>query len=349
MPTQPDYSYFRVGACQQPLPSPGTNSLLQDADPALFFWLDYATFIINTYPGPRLLSAASAAGLGSGPNAITSAVAQAYPRHPRIEWLQNQLELPLLIVTRTRSQTGRLTAGWEHDRGWFDLLYVLPPLDAAQEELIGPILHAVEQALRNRVTQAWDPAYTPPGGNLGDPFDAAAYGGVEAIGFGDPYRDPADSATYGYLEGTGEIAFPCLKMQGYIIERDMPVTGIADVFTGGDITGNLQADDGTVVPASESGIVQASTQQAPTLMSLDPTSGTYEGGTSVTLTGTRFTEGPNGMAVFFGSVPATGLVYTSSTNITVTTPAMSGTGTVDVLVVNGDGQTAVLDDAFEFT
>src|SRR5580704_14110001 len=138
MTTTP-YSAFGVGAEVEPLVSPGTNTLLQDADPALFFALDYFTYLINTFPGPRLLAAASAIGGVS----ITKAVAQAYPWAPQPQFAANQFAFPLLACYRTRTLTGRFTAAWEHDRGLIEVVYALPPLTSAQEEQLTPILKAI--------------------------------------------------------------------------------------------------------------------------------------------------------------------------------------------------------------
>ena len=74
----------------------------------------------------------------------------------------------------------------------------------------------------------------------------------------------------------------------------------------------------------------------PTVTAVSPTSGSANGGTPVTLTGTGFT---GATAVDFGSSnPGTSLDVVSSTQITVTSP--SGTGTVDVTVTTPNGTSA---------
>src|SRR5207248_5935231 len=59
------------------------------------------------------------------------------------------------------------------------------------------------------------------------------------------------------------------------------------------------------------------------------------GGTSITITGTNFT---NATGVSFGSNPASSFTVDSATQITATTPA--GTGTVDVTVTTAGGTSA---------
>jgi hypothetical protein len=82
----------------------------------------------------------------------------------------------------------------------------------------------------------------------------------------------------------------------------------------------------------------------PTVTSLTPTTGSTNGGTSVTITGTGFVAGAT---VSFGGTPATAATVNSSTKITTTTPAHVF-GAVDVTVTNPDTQTATRQGAFTF-
>ncbi|MDI1314812.1 IPT/TIG domain-containing protein [Prosthecobacter sp.] len=75
---------------------------------------------------------------------------------------------------------------------------------------------------------------------------------------------------------------------------------------------------------------------APTVTVIAPTSGSANGGTSVTITGTNFT-GTTG--VNFGAAPATSVTVVSSTSITCTTP-MGSAGTASVLVTTPGGTNA---------
>lgn len=83
---------------------------------------------------------------------------------------------------------------------------------------------------------------------------------------------------------------------------------------------------------------------APTLASVSPTSGSGNGGTQVTLTGTNFVAGAT---VSFGGTAATNVTVASATSITATTPAHAA-GAVDVVVTNPDGQKATLANGFTF-
>jgi len=83
-------------------------------------------------------------------------------------------------------------------------------------------------------------------------------------------------------------------------------------------------------------VVTASSIPAPTVSSFTPASGSTEGGTSVTITGTNFQQGAT---VRFGPVDATGVTFISATSITATAPAQAA-GSVAITVTNPDGQSA---------
>jgi IPT/TIG domain len=351
----PDYGQFQVGASTQPLPTSSENSLLRDADPALFYFLDFLTYVINTYPGPRLIEALTSAGIRMpGGNVVPpSAVAQAYPYEPLPQQLENQFQFPLLCVYRKEVDTEWHSIGYEHDITNLGVLYVLPPMDAAGTEQIIPIFKTVASALRRKTTDAWDPGYAPPGGNLGDQFSSALYANVEEIGFGEygarGSRTKTRMGVHGFLESAGNLYFPCLRLNAYVVERDMnnPTLNGPSKFDGADINLSLDAEDGTSVP----NVVQVSVQRSPTITGLSVTSGPVAGGTTVVITGTLFLSGPP--HVYFGpsTAPqyAASVTYTTSTSVTVTTPAMQGAGPVDVTLTNRDGQTATLPQSFTFT
>ena len=84
--------------------------------------------------------------------------------------------------------------------------------------------------------------------------------------------------------------------------------------------------------------------RAPILTSASPVSGTIHGGTAVTISGYWF---QNSCTVLFGAMEAT-VTFVDSKTLACTTPAHSPAETVDVKVVNPDGQNAVLTDAFTY-
>lgn len=349
------YGTFGVGAVVEPLTTSTSNTLLQDGDPFLFYCLDFFSWIIQNHPGPRLIVEATNAGYSQFSAAIIAG--QVFPFLPTPDQMrENQFQFPALFVGRTRTETGRFTAGWEHDRGFFDLLYVLPGMTAGQAQVMMPALRLVEAAIRHQTTQGYDPNYTPPGGVAGGPVwgnggatSIPPVAGVERVGFGDPYRDPAPMSEYGSLElAASNMYLPCLRMHGYAVERDTYVT-IGQKFAGGDVDVALQAPDGTVIDD----FVQVSTQQAPTLVSVSPTSVPHQTPTALTLTGTLFLKGsqPGQIPVLIGGLPATSVVWVSPTSVTCVSPVLQGASAkpLSIVLTNQDGQSATLPAALTIT
>ncbi len=88
----------------------------------------------------------------------------------------------------------------------------------------------------------------------------------------------------------------------------------------------------------QNGFTYTTSLPAPTVSSLNPTTGPTTGGTSVTLTGTGFaTSGV--VTVTFDGTAATGISVGSSSSVTCITPAHNA-GAVDVVVINPDTQSS---------
>jgi uncharacterized repeat protein (TIGR03803 family) len=81
-----------------------------------------------------------------------------------------------------------------------------------------------------------------------------------------------------------------------------------------------------------------------TVASVVPSAGSTSGGRTVTISGTGFVLDTS---VTFGGQPATSVTFIDSTSLRATTPPYAA-GTVDVAVVNPDGQTGVLPLAFTY-
>jgi len=89
-------------------------------------------------------------------------------------------------------------------------------------------------------------------------------------------------------------------------------------------------------------------QMPPTFESIVPASGSINGGTPVTITGTNFIAG-NHLDVTIGGVHATGVTVNSLTRITATTPASATAGATWVNITNGDGQIVNTTGAYTYT
>ena len=89
---------------------------------------------------------------------------------------------------------------------------------------------------------------------------------------------------------------------------------------------------------------QGSGNPAPTVSAISPNTGTANGGTTVTVTGTGFLSGAT---VTIGGTAATGVTVASSTSIKATTPAHAA-GAADVVVKNTDNQTGTLSGGYTY-
>lgn len=110
--------------------------------------------------------------------------------------------------------------------------------------------------------------------------------------------------------------------------------------------------------ASATSCVFAIGAAAPTITNVSPATGPLSGGTTLTITGTNFT---NGALVAFVDLPsddvfgtpsskvASTVAWNSSMQLTVTTPSAAAGGAVDVVVMNPDFQTATARSGFTYT
>jgi hypothetical protein len=90
---------------------------------------------------------------------------------------------------------------------------------------------------------------------------------------------------------------------------------------------------------------QGSTTPAPKVSAISPNTGTVNGGTAVTLTGTGFLSGAT---VTIGGAASTGVTVVSSTSITAKTPAHAA-GAADVAVKNTNNQVGTLSGGYTYT
>ena len=105
---------------------------------------------------------------------------------------------------------------------------------------------------------------------------------------------------------------------------------------------NPSGESGMRDPAFNYGPSAGST--LPVISSVSPASGPSQGGTQINLVGTGFS---GGAAVYFGGVPGTVVNWNGSSSIFVRTPS-SVLGPVSVTIVNNDGGTSTLPNAFTY-
>ncbi|MGC2182388.1 MAG: IPT/TIG domain-containing protein, partial [Terriglobales bacterium] len=162
---------------------------------------------------------------------------------------------------------------------------------------------------------------------------------------------PASGTTAGgtavSITGTGFLAGAMVKLggtaaSGVTVVNSTTISATAPAHAAGAVSVIVTNTD------SQSGTLAGGytyTNPAPSLASVAPNSGTANGGTPFTITGTGFLAGAT---VKLGGTAATGVAVVNSTTITATTPAHSA-GAVDVVVTNTDAQSGTLTNGYAYT
>lgn len=325
---------FYYGGATFPLTSSTARSLLRDADPAIYYALEFYASVISSHIGARLLTEAAAVGATQ----IMSAVAETLPIDPEQFLTEDHFRFPLLTLNR-KSTTYRYVNRRRAALHKVEFAYVLPPLRAAEAERLIPILHAVGLLIDQKSTQGKDPGYTPtaPTGTAGE----FVWSGTRAC----VKRVEVKDSSIGAFAASSDLFFPAIVMAIEMDEMGDVDDGAYGVFQGADVEIDNRASDGTTLEAVD----DFNTYGPPTLTSLTPTSGAAAGGTSVTLTGTGFRVGTRPVVLFDGA-QADAVSVVSSTTITCRTPphAAYPSFVADVIVIAADGQKATLKSAFTF-
>lgn len=329
----PDDFYY--GGVTFPLTSSTANSLLRDADPAVYYALEFFAQVIATHVGPRLLAEATLAGATD----ITAAVAESMPIDPAQFLTEEHFKFPLLALNRESTTFKYLTKRRQAIHK-LKLSYVLPPLKPSQAERLLPTLHAVGLLIDQKATDGTDATYTPtaPTGTAGEFVWSETRAAVARVEIKD--------ATIGAYQISNDLFFPAIVMSLEMWELADADTTAYDDYEGADVDTNVRQDsDGTILED----VADHNTYQAPTVTSVSPTSGTTAGGTLVTVTGTLFRTGTRPVVLFDGAA-ADAVTVVNATTITCLAPphAAYPSFVADVMVIAADGQTATLEDAFTF-
>ena len=147
----------------------------------------------------------------------------------------------------------------------------------------------------------------------------------------------------GFLSGA-TVSFGGTSATGVTVASSTSISASAPAHAVGSVSvavTNTDNQSGTLA----NGYTYTSSNPAPTVSTISPTSGTTAGGTAVTISGTGFLSGAT---VSFGGTAATGVTVTSSTSISASSPAHAA-GAVGVAVTNTDGQGGALPNAYTYT
>src|SRR5216683_401341 len=144
--------------------------------------------------------------------------------------------------------------------------------------------------------------------------------------------------------GGATVLFGSTAATGVTVVSSTSITATTPVHAVGAVSvvvTNADSQSGTLA----NGYTFTSPNPAPTVTALNPTSGTVNGGTPVTISGTGFLSGAT---LSFGGTAATGVTVVSSTSITAITPAHPA-GAVTVMVTNSDSQSGMLANSYTYT
>ena len=164
-----------------------------------------------------------------------------------------------------------------------------------------------------------------------------------------PNSGTANGGTRVTITGTGFLAGATVKVggtaaTGVTVVSSMSITATTAAHAAGAasvMVTNTDAQSGTL----SNGYTYTVVNPAPTVTAITPNSGTANGGTRVTITGTGFLAGAT---VKVGGTAVTGVTVVSSTSITATTPAHAA-GAVSVAVTNTDNQSGTLANGYTYT
>lgn len=243
-----DYTHFQWGGVTFPMGTSLANPsrpLLRDADPALYWALQYWQAMIIQYMGARLIAEV---GFMTG-LPIASAVLDTAHFDPTPYLLDHpEFKFPLLAAYRVEDTFGQRTVTWENTTSQWEVTYVLPRLHWAGARRFIPFLHAVTVCLDNRTTQGFDASYLN-----GAQVWGAGYANLESIGF--------TSARYGRFDDADGVAYYSVSMRATVKERVMPVSGDLSTFAGAAST--LDIRDAETASTLEDAIDMATEMSVP--------------------------------------------------------------------------------------
>jgi hypothetical protein len=155
----------------------------------------------------------------------------------------------------------------------------------------------------------------------------------------DPTSGPTTGGTSVVITGTNftnatAVKFGTNNATSFTVNSDTSITAVSSAGSAGtvDITITTPIGGTNTVSAAD----KFTYVPAPTITSINTSSGPTAGGTTVVITGTNLSAATG---VKFGATAATGLTANTATSITVTAPAGSA-GTVDVTVTTAGGTSA---------
>lgn len=325
-------SKWKHGGVEYPLTSSTSESLLKDADPAIYYALDLFETVINEYVGARLLAQAAIEDLN-----FPSAVERTLHYEPSPFLQAHDMVFPILALYRSEDAWDQHTVSFEKDASVWSWCYILPPLTPRQIEQLNPILRSVAVVISTFAMQSFDPSWQE-GKTLRD------LSGIQKMVAG-----PVRYLDIEMVDGGMDKWWRAVSGKILVQERSALVPEALDLFEGAGVT--LDMDPGKVAGGPVEAFVEVQGYSAPIITGVLPASGSKAGGVPATVTGTGFRPGTP-MKVLIGGSYASSVYVASPFAITCLTPAHDAhpTYAADVQIIDDSGQASnVLAGAYTFT
>ena len=246
-----EWGPFGFGKTQYPLTASTAKSLLEDADPAIFWLLDFLSAMLTKHMGARWTAESAAAGLAKldgNPSVLVGSKVS----HDPLPWLPAfQYDFPILgafrvAAVRKQEDVAPATHDGQPLYSTAHVLFMLPPLTADQANKLLPILHAVQVVAKEKVFVGADPDWqsgallTEKMGVTSVMFADAEFGTLRGRAQGDQRR-----------ENDAKAFYPSAMLRFQIAENRLASTApIANVpFTGADVGVSVKDSEGEIVIA----------------------------------------------------------------------------------------------------
>lgn len=323
-----DYKRWKHGSVVYPLTDDTSNTLLFDADPALYYAIELFTEVIKVSVGDRLLSQSALHGY-----AFPSAVEKTIHYEPTPFLLADEIVFPLFCLYRSEEQWEHHTASFEKDSSVWEWAYVLPPMEPAAIAAIHPILRSVSVAVSKFAMRSFNP-------DVADGNTLRDLSGIMKM-----HAGPVRYGTFEPAEGERKW-WRALMGKLFVQEKSDFVLEDLKTFEGANISAPIDTPDGVT-----DAVVDAMSHLPPIIERINPASGTKAGGTPFEVLGTRMRPGTT-LRVLVGGAYASNVVVTNPTRAVGVTPEhdASPTFAADVQVIDDqDNESNVLEGAFTFT
>jgi hypothetical protein len=153
-------STFKVGGVTFPLVPDGYQDSIIKADPLIYNILQFFKSVIITYTGDFWTHYATKANLTGADGYIISAPIKQLITYSPVDYLQEvQYKFPLLSATRTNETYKEKTREWYELSYQLQMLYMLPPLTAAQMYHMDSFRSLIRSVILDRLELGYDPSY----------------------------------------------------------------------------------------------------------------------------------------------------------------------------------------------